>query len=109
MYKMCLMVSCFNVFDRIFILFLQVHGSLESKSKERVHECKAKDRGHGCKAKDRGLWSLVTCHWSLVTCLWSLVITLSLESSRVFGVLSLYSVRAKDRGHGALEFSVVIV
>ncbi|KAF3602314.1 hypothetical protein F2Q69_00035290 [Brassica cretica] len=87
----------------------EVHGSLESKSKERVHGCKAKDRGHGCKAKDSGLWSLVTCHWSLVTCLWSLVITLSLESSRVFGVLSLYSVRAKERGHGALEFSVVFV
>ena len=99
---MCLMVSCFNVFDRLFILFLQVHGSLESKSKERVHGCKEKDRGHGCKAKDSG-------HWSLVMCLWSLVITLSLESSRVFGVLSLYSVRAKERGHGALEFSVVFV
>ncbi|KAF2542744.1 hypothetical protein F2Q68_00030985 [Brassica cretica] len=83
--------------------------SLEFKSKERVHGCKAKDRGHGCKAKDKGLWSLVTCHWSLVTCLWSRVITLSLESSRVFGVLSLYSVRAKDRGHEALEFSVVFV
>ena len=64
------------MFDRLFILFLQVHGSLESKTKERVHRSLESsngslESGSGCKAKDRVHGSLESCKCSL----WSLVIT----------------------------------
>ena len=68
------------MFDRLFILFLQVHGSLESKSKERVHGSLESsngslESGHGCKAKDRVHGSLESCnHIALeLTGLWSFV------------------------------------